>query len=274
MNRKVVFYNELKELIVKYVLAIPSSEIDEMYDYWELNKLKKETKDFKYLNFKYPHSYIHENQLKTLTGASLKGIDLPTWFGEDYSKKKVMILGIDPLRNKNVFKKECEKRNVLNSFTPTDVIDDSIKNEVIIGTPYALHECEAREGKCSVYWTFIEKLIENHFVYCTDIFKTYFYNNDKDIRSYRDEEFAIKNKNHKKLLEEEIKIIKPDVIIAFGNLVELFLKDIELTTTVIKLPHPSGANRNWNKIFKDNHVYKTKTEYLIHEFYEKIGTSV
>ena len=273
MNRNVVFYKDLKELIVNNVLAIPSSEIDKMYDYWELNKLNNETKDFKYLNFKYPDNYIHENQHIPLEGASLKGIDLPAWFGDDFSKKKVMILGIDPLRNKKGFKNECEKRNSLNSVIPLEVIYDSIENEVIIGTPYALHLSEAREGKCSVYWSFIEVLIENHFVYCTDVFKTYYYNDEKDIRSYRDEEFTIKNKNHRDLLKKEIELIKPDVIIAFGNLVEFFLKDINLTTKVIKLPHPSGANRIWNKILKDNQEYKTKTAYLIHEFYKKTGTS-
>jgi len=210
-----------------------------MYDYWELNKNNP-----KINNFKFPDTLIHINQRIPSLGATLKGIDLPTWFG-NYSKKKVMILGIDPLRNNEVF--ERDKADV--------------NTDVIIGTPYALHEFKAREGSCAVYWNFISWLSENHFVYCTDIFKTYYYNTETIKRSYRDIEFP-KSENHKELLTLEINLIKPDVIIAFGNLVEKLLNDLKLSTSIIKLPHPSGANRKWNKIITGEDKREQKVEHL------------
>jgi hypothetical protein len=255
MNREIEFYDKLKEIIIKNVLAVSSAEVDEMYDYWELNKDKKEIK-----NFKFPDTLIHINQEIPTKGATLKGIDLPTWFG-NYSKKKVMILGIDPLRNEKVFERECAKENNQVIVVTTDVINYSIKNDVIIGTPYALHEFKAREGSCAVYWNFIKWLSENHFVYCTDIFKTYYYNTETNKRSYRDLDFP-KSENHKELLTLEINLIKPDVIIAFGNLVEKLLNDLKLSTSIIKLPHPSGANRKWNKIITGEDKREQKVEHL------------
>jgi hypothetical protein len=216
------FYNELKKLIVNNILALSYAEIDAMYDYWELNKNNEGA-----VNFKYPDSKIHRIQNVPLTGATLKGIDLPTWFG-DYSKKKVMILGIDPLRNKGVFDREKADYD----------------KDVIIGTPYALHELKARKGACATYWNFIEGLSGNHFVYCTDIYKIYYLKSD-NTRSYNDKEY-VESSGHKTLLISEIELIKPDVIIAFGNLVETLIKDLGLSTKIIKLPHPSNANRSWN----------------------------
>ena len=237
MNRNIEFYNELKELIVNNVLSLSYVEIDAMYDSWELNKNNEGV-----ANFKYQDNKIHRIQNVPLSGATLKGIDLPTWFG-DYSKTRVMILGIDPLRNEKVFKRE----------------NADVDNDVIIGTPYALHEIKARIGACATYWNFIEGLSENHFVYCTDIYKTYYLKRD-GVRSYNDQDFK-STPNHANLLKAEIDLIRPDVIIAFGNLVEDFLSHLNLPTKRIKLPHPSNANRYWNKI-EGKTTSKNKVEHL------------
>jgi hypothetical protein len=231
MNRNIEFYNELKEIIVNNVLAVSSAEIDNIYDYWELNKDKKETTDFKYRNFTFSDDKIHGNQYKPKTGAILKGIDLPTWFG-DYSKKKIMILGIDPLRNQEVFRRESA----------------NVNTDVIIGTPYALHECVTRENACAAYWTLIEGLSKENFVYCTDIFKTYYLKTNK-IRSYRDEDF-IKNANHQYVLTKEINLIKPDVIIVFGSLAH---------TQLLK----EGCPKISQNIFETKKVFENAVVYTV-----------
>lgn len=245
MNRNVPFYSELKDLIINNVLVLSSAEIDKMYDFWELNRNKEGVS-----NFKYPDSKIHTNQNVQHTGGVLKGIDLPTWFG-NYSNKRIMILGIDPLRNKRVFDRE--------KADP--------EKDVIIGTPYALHEIKARKGACAVYWGFIEGLSENHFVYCTDIFKTYYLKTD-GVRSYNDETFT-SSPNHINLLKAEMDLIKPDVIIAFGNLVETVLNGLNLSTKIVKLLHPSNANRKWNTIITGKDKHEQKIKYLNSEFYKE-----
>jgi hypothetical protein len=249
MNRNFVFYNELKGLIISNVLSISSAEIDKMYDYWELNKNNERVENFNYQDRK-----IHKTQNVPHTGASLKGIDLPTWFG-DYKMKKVMILGIDPLRNKGVFDREKADPD----------------KDVIIGTPYALHELKARKGACATYWNFIEGLSENHFVYCTDIYKTYYLKSD-NTRSYNDKEY-IESSGHKTLLLSEIELIKPDIIIAFGNIVESLLKGLDLSIKIIKLPHPSNANRSWNTRILGKATTEEKVKCLNSLFYKEFVKS-
>jgi len=200
MNRNIIFYDGLKELIVNNVLSLPPYEIDKMYDSWELDKNKEGIKT----NFTYSDEIIHKNQ-NIPKGVSLKGIDLPTWFG-DISKKKVMILGIDPLRNETVFNRE--KSNP--------------ENEVIVGTPYALHEYDSRKGNCAAYWTLIENLSKDNFVYCTDIFKTYYYDKINKKRSYLDKRFNNQGV-HRELLISELELVNPDMIIVFGKIAHKLL---------------------------------------------------
>ena len=196
MNKKIEFYNTLKCLIVENILNVPENDIDNMYDSWLETKDRLDTKT----NFVYSDKLIHNNQ-KTPKDATVKGIDLPTWFG-DFKNKRIVVLGIDPLRNENVFNRESA----------------DINNEVIIGTPYALHEKDTRENGCASYWTFINGLVKNNnFVYCTDIYKTYYHNKLTNTRSYDDKDF-IKNSNHRDILIRELELIKPDLIIALGGI--------------------------------------------------------
>ncbi|WP_299009949.1 uracil-DNA glycosylase family protein [uncultured Tenacibaculum sp.] len=197
MNRRTGFYERLRSIITENILNVPKEDIDKMYDSWEDNKNKKGVKT----NFVYSDKLIHKNQ-KTPKDVTIKGIDLPTWFG-NYNNKRVVVLGIDPLRSEKIFKKENNA---------------DINNDVVIGTPYALNEKDTREGWCANYWAFINGLVEkNHFVYCTDIFKTYYYNKLTKTRSYNDIEF-INNNKHREILISELELIKPDIIIAFGSI--------------------------------------------------------
>lgn len=202
MYPNVEFFNELKSIIKNNILDVSIEDIDKMYSSWEKDKDKKEVKT----NFVYSENLIHDNQ-KIPKDTSLKGIDLPTWFG-DYSNKKIVVLGIDPLRNENVFERENKS---------------NIYNDVIVGTPYAFHERDSRENWCAGYWALIDGLVKsNNFVYCTDIFKTYYHNNSTKTRSYLDPNF-VNNYKHREILFNELELIKPDLIIVFGKIAHKIL---------------------------------------------------
>jgi len=196
------FFEELKDIFRDNILNIKKSQYDEYYDNWILN-----FNEFKSSKFKIPDNFIHENQ-KVPKEAILKGIDLPTWYG-DFKNKRIIVLGIDPLRNNKVFNNAKA----------------DINSDVILGTPYAFHEKSSREKDCKSYWTLVDGLKNaGNFVYCTDIFKTYYFNKTEKTRSYSDRPF-ISNEYHKIILEQELNLIRPDVIIVFGKLAHSFLLD-------------------------------------------------
>ena len=196
MDTNLFFYEKLKSLIADNVLKLKGDEIDQLYSFWATNIEKPTLK-----NLLLPSSVIHANQ-QVADQSTLKGVDLPSWFG-NINNPKIVVLGIDPLREKNDFiRSDCHDYD----------------SNVLIGTPYAFHEKAARDGYCRSYWTLVDGLVKaERFVYCTDIFKTYYYNKKKSLRSYLDQEF-IKNKNHRDLLMKELNLIKPDFIIVFGKM--------------------------------------------------------
>lgn len=200
MNRNQEFFSQLKDIITNNILNVSDSNIDEYYDYWQQN-----FNEIVSNSFAVSDKLIHENQLIP-KDAVLKGIDLPTWFG-DFKNTRIVILGIDPLRNQNNFKElKVDKQS-----------------EVIVGTPYSFNKKSSRDNDSKAYWTFVEGLKNaNKFVYCTDIFKTYYYKEVEKIRSYNDSSFVL-NKFHKSILEQELNLINPDIIIVFGGLAHKLL---------------------------------------------------
>lgn len=200
MNRNNDFYPQLKSIITNNVLNVSGSEIDDYYDYWNQNFNESESKSFAVSG-----NLIHVNQ-SIPKEAVFKGIDLPTWFG-NFKRKKIVVLGIDPLRNDKNFKE----------------LGADSQSEVIIGTPYSFNKKTSRDTDSKAYWTLVEGLSKlNNFVYCTDIFKTYYYNESEKVRSYNHKPF-VNNKFHKNILEQELNLINPDIIIVFGGLAHKFL---------------------------------------------------
>ncbi len=152
------------------------------------------------------------------------GIDLPIYFGDCNSKRKIMIVAMDPKRSGQR--------------------DDSIS----VGTVFALNQKKDRETKTNDYWNFIEPLTDNAFVYLTDIYKLYYesfgFKNNKQtkILSNKDPEFISKTSipfnTNKLILEAEINLIKPDTIIALGNESANALKMISnIKTTNLDIIH-------------------------------------
>lgn len=235
MNKNIGFYKDLKNIIKQNILDIPIEHIDKMYETWHHNQ----DSSFAINNFVYDDKFIHKNQ-NIPENATRKGIDLPSWFG-DYNTegKKIIILGIDPLRSVNSFEYEFQ------NLTTSQVQNADVNTQVTIGTPYALHEKDTRENRfCIGYWTLVNKLKkEGNFVYCTDIFKTYYHNNSTKTRSYLDKEF-VDNSNHREILISEFELINPDLIIIFG-----------------KIAHKMLLKRNSPKIGQN--ILKTKTSVIV-----------
>jgi hypothetical protein len=198
------FYSRLQSLLTSSVLNITKEEIDSLYSSWNSN--------FESLNIvnKYYSDSLISREQNIPSDAILKGIDFPIWFG-DLSKKKIVILGIDPLRN-------------IKNFEETNASD--YKKDVIIGTPYSFHDKTSREGACKGYWTFIKGLADsNNFIYVTDIFKTYYFDPLNKKRSYNDDSFigTFSQSVHSDILMKELSFIQPDLIIVFGKVAHSFL---------------------------------------------------
>jgi uracil-DNA glycosylase len=152
------------------------------------------------------------------------GIDLPIYFGDYNSQRKIMIVAMDPKRNGQ--------------------LDDSIS----VGSVFALNQKKDRETKTNDYWNFIEPLTNNAFVYLTDIYKLYYEssvlknNKQTKILSNKDPEFISKMSvpfnTNKLILEAEINLIKPDTIISLGNESANALKMISnIKTTNLDIIH-------------------------------------
>ena len=170
------------------------------------------------------------------------GIDLPIYFGNMLdSKKRVMIVAMDPKRN------------------------NQKDTKISVGTVFALNSKKDRETNRNDYWKFIKPLLSNHFVYLTDVFKLYYETytnvNGKQVKlvSNKDSEFVFKNsepfERNKKILEEEINIIAPEIIISLGKESENALKLIQgIESKELELTH-----NNVRYIFMP-HISRTVTQ--------------
>lgn len=191
--------DEVIELIQSKIINISKENIYSLYNSWNTEVKSQMTEKPEWI---FDKKHISDNQ-HLPSNPYLLGIDFPFWFGKISSSKKIMVIGIDPLRNEKVF----NSRNA-DKF-----------NNVLIGTPYALHSKEIRNGKTRPYWEFINSLSKDNFVYLTDFYKTFFYtNNTKTLRSYNYyKQDKNKIKTFREILHREINLINPDVIITLGK---------------------------------------------------------
>lgn len=244
MNKPALFQKELAMLLNTYVIDIPVSEIISLYEsnFDQYDKLIR------------PKTIVKLRK-EILDNGEMFGIDFPIWYG-DYSenyhqKNKIMVVGIDPLRNIKSFNND----------------HSSMKNDVIIGTPYALHISKMREGKTRVYWEFIKALSEKNFVYLTDIYKFYFFHTVSRLRSY--EYFRINNLNqfHIDLLIKEIDLIKPTHIITFGEIAKNMLC-YEKSIEIINLIHPAARAQNWKCLKGESATVDNKVKCMLNRVRE------
>lgn len=165
-------------------------------------------------------------------------IDLPVYLVNKSSKVNVMICAMDPLSN------HCEK------------------DKIGLWNPFSiLRNPEKHKGSDASNYAFFNTLKNNFNLYITDIYKLYFMSNGTKSNKIGDYK---KLTVHREILEQEIKIIKPEFIITLGKtskvaLLKIFNRDEKLSKPIliegvevyevknpdlkiICLPHISGAS--------------------------------
>ena len=196
--------SSLFKVINESLLGIGVSEIERIYNYFRkefIEEKKSFRKDDVY--FEIPDigevKKINPNYNSIPDDALSIGIDFPSWFNYKKENFKIVIVAIDPQRDKN------QGRKFLS-----------------IGTPYGFQSSRHR-GE-NIYWKFIEKLSEYYTVYLTDTFKVFYYQNnikssklEKFTHPFKENPDTIKIDIHQHLFYEEIKIVNPDLIITLGK---------------------------------------------------------
>ncbi len=166
------------------------------------------------------------------------GIDLPILFKPDQEKangKFIFILAEDPLRN--------EKRKEENDYR--------ILHKITLSTPFGLHiDAGAKKRKSRVVWNVAEELLmQGYAVYFTDINKVWI----KKAGKQKEKISAELQEKFRKALELEIKWIKPEKIIAFGNPARDALNSYNIDfSQKFFYPHTAARAEHWLKLFSSN----------------------
>jgi uracil-DNA glycosylase len=212
IDTSIPFFEQLANLVKDQIIEL---EVKNVYEHWNTFLANGAT---------LPESEVVQRDKKLLrhekqfipSDAYLLGVDLPSWFGDFKSKNRIMVIGIDPMRSAKDFQKAGANES----------------QDVIIGTPYAMHDSKNRDWarKNKHYFGFIEAISSENFVYLTDIYKTFFYTKDgngKKKRSYKyyndidkeniEEKDSIRDSVLRTLCKE-IEFVKPNIIITLGGI--------------------------------------------------------
>ena len=192
-----------------------------------------------------------------LSEKSWFGIDIPVCFSSGRNNKRVIIVAMDPLRNKSI------------NYNP---------KEITLNTPFTIHDIEVKNN----YNDHIRKLALKYDVYITDAYKL-FYRDEQNYKSMSNRDLKFCSLNvHKEILSKEIEYFKPDFILCMGNnsaksvasIANFSLKPITTTNLSVQkkeynynsipvfvIPHASGASRGSAKKFIEHHKqeYHSKT---------------
>lgn len=120
---------------------------------------------------------------------SCEGVDIPTWITKpDANRGCIAVIAQDPLRKLTDFPYGTSKTT-----------------HILIGTPFASHDPAYRTGKRGIQqaWDALNYLFGNYDLYLTDLYKTW--------PNREPQEDAV-NK-----LREEMKQVKPELIVVFGR---------------------------------------------------------
>lgn len=152
------------------------------------------------------------------------GLDLPTWFNIEEDKPQIMLIFQDPLRGKCY--QECKDAVLSSPF----------------GLQDATHRSRANGGKMAN--ELVKRLTDSGLgVYLTDSHK-YFISDHKTSDAYS----LVFEETYTKILEKEISIVKPAILVLFGNhaghiLHNVVLENPNLIYNYLVLPHLSGTAR-------------------------------
>lgn len=168
----------------------------------------------------------------------IMGIDVPVLIKDDSKESKgtIVILAQDPLRNIKDFQGRF-----------------NISKDIIVGLPFAV---QADLGGGTTVWHGIIKglLKKGYSVYLTDVHKFYAgaLINGKQKLVYKPNKSE--KAHERQLLSDEINVLNPVYVAAFGNTAQTALSNIQQNITCnnhVLLPHPSRSNnKKWAPIKK------------------------
>ena len=203
------------------------------------------------------YSNIDGDIIEKDEGSTPCGIDIPVLLKPEPEADKplIVILGESALRNK----KELE-----------DITNDA-SNNVILGTPYAIHlkECPP---KCGVYRKIFDAILEKGYpIYLTDIIKIWWKGKKDSLLVPNDLDIVV-FKNELDILKKE-KINNNIIIVAWGEKPKDALqKKFNMIPDVDFLPLPHPGQKNWNawklRIF-EKAVFSGKLEYATNLYGKK-----
>lgn len=148
--------------------------------------------------------------LKEVEESCNLAIDLPVYLANESSKVNVMICAMDPL-----------------SYHSND-------NKIGIWNPFSiLRNPEKHKGSDASNYAFFKPLKNDFNLYITDIYKLYFIKDGEKSNKIPDYRKLIA---HKAILEQEIKIIKPEFILTLGKPSKTALLKIFNSTSVQLIP--------------------------------------
>lgn len=175
------------------------------------------------------YSNIDGDIIKKYKESTPCGIDIPVLLKpkSETDKPLIVILGESALRNK----KELE-----------DITNDA-SNNVILGTPYAIHlkECPP---KCGVYRKIFDAILEKGYpIYLTDIIKIWWEGKKDSLLVPNGLDIVVFNKE----LNELKKKYEDIIIVAWGEKPKDALqKKFNMIPNVEFLPLPHPGQKNWN----------------------------
>lgn len=165
------------------------------------------------------------------------GLDLPIWFSPTPDAPFVMIVSQDPLRSAEWYGDKKDEKFIC--------------NDAIVSSPFGLQDAHHREkgngGKR--IWLLVQALIEKGYnVYLTDSRKFFVYDHHESDIYTTSEKMSV----YRKILNQEIEIINPKLIVTLGHSAEkccrsLLGDDYRLSGYI---PHFSGsAGKKINDFF-------------------------
>ena len=196
------------------------------------------------------YSNIDGNIIKKYDEKTPCGIDIPVLLKpkSETDKPLIVILGESALRNKAELEGIKDPKNA--------------PNNVILGTPYAIH-LEKCPPKCGVYRKIFDAILEKGYpIYLTDIIKIWWKGKKDSLLVPKDLDIVV-FKNELDILKKEIN--NNIIIVAWGeNPKDALQKKFNMIPDVEFLPLPHPGQKNWNawklRIF-EKAVFSGKLEY-------------
>jgi len=196
------------------------------------------------------------------SNAYCHGIDFPYWINWGEEKAKIMVIGINANRKLKDWKEFKQNE----------------QEQLLINSGWGAHN-EFKFDK--EYYNYFSSLSENSSFYFTDFQKLFFWWDCEAAKhnSYAHESFvSAANMVHKQILLDEIKIIQPKIIIAFGNQVpealnlsKKYFNESERKFEKFRVTKQELVRQNYEGIpfFHFPHVSKEARQHQIEVFYEK-----